>query len=105
MTINLKLIQSGSVIKMQIEPNRYYYDPLTYQMSNIERAGFLPTDRFYLPLKKQKLFEDTTFVLLVQRAGDNEVSFSIPITYNSSKALFGSCSTSDYCISGGLDND
>lgn len=81
-------------------PSSMYVEESTLNMSLTKQIGFKSTNRFFLPLKKQKQMEKMKFTLEIHEAGVEKHSFYYELTYYSSRLFFGECGESEYCIEG-----
>lgn len=79
-----------------------YVNYSTLEMSSVQKSGYNPTDKFYVPLGKEKMLEDESSRIVVEGSGYNLTLLSIPLSFYESGKLFGSCVESDYCIEGGI---
>lgn len=97
--VPISLNQSMSFVSFSFKT--MYVKGETLEMSNDYRVGFYKTKKFYLPLRKANELDEMTFYLELNGLGANETNVIHQMTYYSTPNLFGSCSTSDYCVHGG----
>lgn len=99
MTINLTINQSDEWLSFGL-PKFVYVNKKTLDISTTRHNGFTLGQYYYLPLGKKDLFEGKKFQIVIDGFGQNGNKIIYDLTYYSSNNLFGSCSSSDYCIQG-----
>lgn len=83
----------------------YYVDPTCSIMSETKYSYYVQTNHFYLPRGKEKEMNSYTYNIIFMRAGRAKNSYHLPLRFIAGRKYFGSCSNSDYCITGGVYND
>ena len=103
--IFLTYVQNGNYVTFKPFSGFYYIDPVTYKMADYELDGFVPCTSFYLPIGQRAKLEGLKMTLVINGAGANRTNFTFETTFFALYNLFGKCSTSEYCVTGGLSND
>ncbi len=80
-----------------------YVNPYNLQMSDTYQSGFRDSGgKFYFPAYKSlSEIQSCEYNLVMETCLGNDATITVPLQYNCSRQYFGSCSTSDYCVSGG----
>ncbi len=96
---------SASSTDVVISPNfsDLYVNPYNLQMSDTYQSGFKDSGgKFYFPAYKSlSEIQSCEYNLVMETCLGNDATIIVPLQYNCSRQYFGSCSTSDYCVSGG----
>ncbi|MDY0177809.1 MAG: hypothetical protein RBR85_01020 [Bacilli bacterium] len=79
-----------------------YVEENYHWASNTFKEGLLSTSYFYLPLNKQEEIYGKNFTLILKGLGETKNDYYFDFAYYFENNLFGSCQTSDYCLSGGV---
>lgn len=109
---NLKKVAGEVVVGMNYSINNgeisfdidedMYVNHETLEMSSTMMSGYESTNRLFIPMGKEKQFEQDDSYLLIKDAGYSGTDITIPFKHYIDKKLVGECSDSDYCISGGV---
>ena len=97
--------QNGNYVTFKPFTGFYYIDPTTYKMADYSLDGFVPCSNFYLPIGQRAKMEGMNMTLVIKGAGANRTNLTFETTFFAFYNLFGKCTTSEYCVSGGLSND
>ena len=97
--------QNGNYVTFKPMPAFYYIDPTTYIMADYKLDGFVSCQSFYLPIGQREKMEGMKMTLVINGAGANRTNLTYEMTFFSMYNLFGRCTTSEYCVKGGLSND
>lgn len=81
----------------------FYYEPNSLQISDIWRSGFQETDKLYIPKNSYEELEKYKFELHVYGIGADKLNLLIPLIYQCSSNIFGTCNNSRYCVTGGIE--
>ena len=79
-----------------------YVNKKTLEMSAIQKEGYELTDRLYLPVGKESLFEEDEVYISISGGGYSKTDIIMPFSYFLDSKEVGQCYESDYCISGGI---
>lgn len=82
--------------------DRMYYNPTTNELSSIKRSGYLKTNKLHFPPNKKSLISKYTFTLVLAKFGHCKKTYKYNFNFTFGRNYLGSCSSSDYCIIGGL---
>lgn len=99
--IPLSLIKNAETYYLSF-PDIMYVNPLSLDMSLKEERGFVATSYFYLPINQMDIFENTNFSFAIEGLGANKSRFVWTVNFTVTKSLIGPCSSSDYCVIGGV---
>ena len=79
-----------------------YVNKKTLEMSATQKEGFELTDKLYLPVGKESLFEEDEIYISISGGGYSKTDITMPFSYFFDSKEVGQCYESDYCISGGI---
>ncbi len=99
--IPLSYKQENKAIRLEF-PTQMYVDPITLEMSLIERINTQKASFFYLPRGKQESFNGYEFTLVFKSMGQNKINARYNMTFDVGYNLIGDCISSDYCVRGGI---
>ena len=99
--LNMSFAQNGSEISFALN-EKMYVNTTTLDMSSTPIDGYVETNKLFIPVGKESLFESNETYLYLDGAGYCAEDFYIPFTFYYSKKLIGECYKSDYCIEGGI---
>ena len=100
-TIPLSINKSASKIGFRLNSN-LYVNLNTLEMSDIYHDNYVETGDFYIPIGKEKQFEQNEVNIVIEEAGFSCNKVIIPLSYFASSKLFGACYEAEYCIEGGI---
>ena len=86
------------------EPKKLFVDPNTLMMSDVRLYGYVETKHFFFPLNTYGLYDVITFNLESEEIGLSNSNIFFSLDFYPTNTLVGDCSTSDYCIVGGVNN-
>ena len=98
--IPLTLNRFGAYIWFSYARN-FYVNKRTLQISDSYQEGFVITSDFYLPINGHSLFNEKRLYFDINHIGLDGLSTSIPLKYDTNKALVSVCTDGEYCIEGG----
>ena len=99
--VKLKAVQNGENITLDYNDD-LYVNPNDNHMSSTPAADSIKSQALYLPVGKEKLFENDDSYILIKSGGYSETDFTIPLRFYLDKKFIGQCYEADYCISGGV---
>ena len=98
--IPLKVIKDNEDVSFSFN-RRFYINKKTLQVSDVFHQEYAITDDFYLPINGLKAFNDKRLYLDLNRFGLDQITTSIPLKYDVSRALVSVCTDGEYCVEGG----
>ncbi len=102
--IRLKAIQSGTnyIHTLALNEEILFVNPTTLQMSRTKRNNYVKTNYFYLPVNGKSLFETYDLIIYFKGLGQGGFDYYYLTNYMASKSIIGNCSSSQFCIVGGI---
>lgn len=83
-----------------------YYNPSTLDMSFQNKSGFKKVgQKLYFPPNKRKVISSYSFSLVLEEFGNCMTTYKYDFNFTFGKNYLGDCSSSDYCVVGGIKND
>lgn len=81
-----------------------YVNPKTMLMSSMPDEGYVKTRYFYLPINEKDLVDKIDFVFEINGIGIRKINASWHQIFLSNVGILGPCSTSEYCVVGGINS-
>ncbi len=101
LTLPLSIKKTTSKIGFQLNSS-LYVNLSTLEMSDISQPNYVETGDFYIPIGKERQFEQNEVNIVIEEAGFSCNKVIIPLSYFAQSKLFGACYESEYCIEGGI---
>lgn len=80
--------------------SKYYVNPISLDMSEIYREGFISAPYFYLPKNMKDRLNTSNFTLHLAGLGNSKMNLKCIMKYTCNRSIFGPCMSSDYCVLG-----
>ena len=100
-TVPLSIRRLSGKIAFQLN-SQLYVNLNTLEMSEAYQEDYVETSDFFIPIGKERQFEQNEVNIVIEEAGFSCNKVIIPLTYFASSKLFGACYESEYCIEGGI---
>ena len=97
--IGLDVNYNNGELTFSFQNNLYVHKQLLI-MSTRERAGYVATKNFYLPVNHQKQLVGSSFTFVIDKVGYNNSSFMWHTSILAENPLIGDCQSSGYCVVG-----
>ena len=98
--IRLKPKRENNRIFFQYQ-DKFYINKRTLQISDEYRSGFVMTNDFYLPINGKKQFVGKSLYIDLLNIGNEPISTTISLKYDTDKAYVGLCDDGENCVIGG----
>lgn len=99
----LDIVKDGSTCYFEFKD--LYVHPDTLLVSPTQLKGYVPTSKLFFPIEKYKSITPFQFELSIKGLGLAKTNIILVIDYYPTGNLIGECSTSDFCLVGGVNND
>ena len=100
--IPLNVFQNGTEIS--VVPQVMFVHPKTLEISPVRYSEFVQTNNFFFPVGTYEYYDSINFILDIKNVGINKANILITTPFYPTNTLIGDCTTSEYCIVGGVTN-